>query len=143
MTVRVVECDPCGIPLKYEVEFRIKSICGIDEEGTPVFAERFLMDVEIPEKYPQADAPVLFRFKGDVRPWHPNIVYYGDMAGTVCVNQLDTFADIAWAVERVALYLRYELYHAQHTPPFPVDLKVALWVREIGEPRGWVFFDQN
>jgi len=141
--IEVRECDPAGVPLSYMVTFLIKSICGIDDELRPVFARRYEMEVVIPEKYPQVDAPVSFRFVGDKIPWHPNIVHSGELAGNVCLNQLNTFTDIAWGIERAALYLKYELYHAEQTPPFPIDLKVAGWVRSEGEPGGWVFFDQD
>ena len=51
--------------------------------------------------------------------------------------------DLAWYVERVALYLRYDLYHAVQEPPYPEDMKVARWVLRQGEPEGWVYFDQE
>lgn len=141
--IEIMECDPSGVPMAYKVTFLLKSICGIDEDSHPVFADRFEMEVVIPEKYPQADAPVRFRFIGDTRPWHPNIVYYGDAAGAVCVNQMNTFTDIVWGIERVESYLKYDLYHAKQAAPWPVDLKVAEWVRTKGEPCGWIFFDQD
>ena len=65
------------------------------------------------------------------------------MAGRVCLNRLNTFSSLAWGIERVALYLRYELYHALPEPPYPEDLKVAEWVRKKGEPNEWIFFEQQ
>lgn len=141
-TLRVSASDEDGIPTDYVVEYDIRSICGIEEDGSPVFAHHFRMEIHLPEYYPQADAQPQFRFVGEVKPWHPNIRYYGEMAGRVCLNPLNTFADLAWGVERCRLYLRYELYHALHEPPFPEDLKVAEWVRHTGEPNEYVFFDQ-
>lgn len=141
--ISVTECGPDGIPLKYLVKYHIKSISGVTGDGLPLFSEEFVMSVTIPDKYPQAGAPVTYRFDGENKPWHPNIVYHGDLAGNVCVNQLNTNSDIAWCIERVALYLRYELYHAEQTPPFPVDLTVAKWVREKGEPQRLIFFNQD
>lgn len=160
--IAVTRQDADGIPLAYLVTYGIRSICGINEDKTPVFAERFLMAIDIPEDYPQVDAPPHFHFIAsrpespanaspdtasheDYRyplPWHPNIRYYGDMAGHVCINQMNTFTDIAWGVERVALYLRYELYHALLESPYPEDLKVAEWVRHVGEPNEYIFFNQ-
>ena len=52
----------------------------------------------------------------------------------------DTYTDLAWAVERVAQYLRYEIYHAVSEPPYPEDLKVAAWVIRQGEPKEWTVF---
>ena len=37
----------------------------------------------------------------------------------------DTYTDLVWGVERVAHYLRYDVYHAVSEPPYPEDLKVA------------------
>lgn len=141
--IDVTAADAAGIPEAYRVEYRLKSICGIREDGSPLFAGRFVMEIVLPERYPQADARPRFRFIGETKPWHPNIRYYGDMAGFVCLNPADTTAEVAWGVERAAAYLRYELYHALPAPPYPEDLRVAQWVREKGEPEGWLFFDQD
>lgn len=138
----VTRSDGDGIPMAYEVTYLIHSICGVGEDAKPLFADRFTMNISLPETYPQVDAPPEFRFVGEVMPWHPNIRYFGEMAGHVCLNQLNTFADLAWGVERVRLYLRYELYHALPEPPYPEDLRVAAWVRQEGEKHGYVFFDQ-
>lgn len=142
IAIIVTARDELGIPTAYSIDFHIHSICGVGDDGSPEFADHFTMQLVIPENYPQVDAPPQFRFVGNVLPWHPNIKYYGEMAGRVCINQLNTFTDLAWGVERVALYLRYELYHALPEPPYPEDLKVAEWVRHIGEPKNYIFFDQ-
>jgi len=142
IVIEVTASDGDGIPTAYAVEFHIHSISGVEQDGKPIFADLFTMELVLPEDYPQVDAPPRFRFVGDTLPWHPNIRYFGEMAGRVCLNQLNTFADLAWGVERISLYLRYELYHALQEPPYPEDLKVAEWVRHIGEPNNYVFFDQ-
>ena len=46
-------------------------------------------------------------------------------------------------VIRVEHYLKYQLYHAQNTYPYPEDQNVAEWVREEGEPNGWTRFGQD
>lgn len=147
--ITVTRQDADGIPCAYLVSYHIRSICAVSgEDRHPVYADDFLMAIDIPDDYPQVDAPPHFHFTtGDDHagplPWHPNIRYYGDMAGHVCLNPLDTSADISWGVERVALYLRYELYHALLEAPYPEDLKVAEWVRHVGEPMEYIFFDQK
>ena len=35
------------------------------------------------------------------------------------------------------------MYHAQNIYPFPAGQGVAEWVREEGEPNGWVKFAQD
>lgn len=186
VSIAVTREDADGIPCAYVVTYNIHSICGINDDRTPVFADVFTMLIDIPEDYPQIDAPPVFRFTKHTEgvgsfkkfqevqggqevsesfkefqevseptthnpspttqetplPWHPNIRYHGDMAGHVCLNALNTFTDLAWGVERVALYLRYELYHALPEPPYPEDLTVAEWVRHVGEPNEYIFFNQ-
>lgn len=157
VSIAVTREDADGIPCAYVVTYNIHSICGINDDRTPVFADVFTMLIDIPEDYPQIDAPPEFRFTQHPTshthhpspqttplplPWHPNIRYHGDMAGHVCLNALNTFTDLAWGVERVALYLRYELYHALPEPPYPEDLTVAEWVRHVGEPNEYIFFNQ-
>jgi hypothetical protein len=116
-------------------------------ENPPVFATGFLMRIDLPEGYPSVDAAPAFRFlthneqgQSIPHPWHPNIRYFGDFAGRVCINMPDTYTDLAWGVERVAHYLRYEVYHAISEPPYPEDLKVAAWVVRQGEPKEWTVF---
>ncbi|MDR1881998.1 MAG: hypothetical protein LBR26_04355 [Prevotella sp.] len=155
----VLESNAFGLPVKYLVVYNIRSVCGIEnpdasaEAGAaspPLFASRFEMLLEIPEAYPCVDAPPRFRFLTEAtngqaipHPWHPNIRFFGEFAGRVCLNFPDTWTDLAWGVERVASYLRYDLYNAVQEPPYPEDLKVAQWTRKQGEPNGWIFFDQE
>lgn len=155
---RDISCTPVrfnasGMPVSYVVEYRIKSICGVENQDNPmtdnppVFADRFLMRMDIPEGYPGIDAQPVVRFltrdeEGNPipHPWHPNIRYSGDFAGRVCVNMADSFADLAWIVLRVASYLRYERYHAINEPPYPEDQMVAAWVVRQGEKNDWIYF---
>lgn len=141
------------LPIVYEVIYNIRSFCGVeepDESGLqrPLFADRFLMRINIPNNYPGMDAKLEFKFltknmAGDdiPHPWHPNIRFFGDFAGRVCLNAdaCGSYTDLSWYIDRVAHYLRYDTYHAQiGVPPFPEDDKVAEWVTEQGEPHGWV-----
>ena len=141
-----------GLPIVFEVAYKIRSFCGVmekDENGLekPLFANRFLMRINIPNGYPSVDGKLDFRFmKEDIfeneipHPWHPNIRYFGDFVGHVCLNNVayGTFTDLALYVEKVALYLKYYKYHAVNEPPYPEDDLVAKWVLEQGEPNGWI-----
>lgn len=144
---------PSGLPIQYEVGYNIRSFCGVsqpDAHGfcSPLFADRFIMRINIPNNYPSADAKLEFKFvvktNANVEiphPWHPNIRYFGDFAGRVCLNAdaCGTYTDLAWYIQRVARYLRYDVYHAKvGVPPFPEDDKVAQWVTEQAEPNGWI-----
>lgn len=148
-----------GMPVQYRITYLIRSICGVEKlerldepgvENTPLFANSFQMQIDIPEDYPCMDALPSFRFltceedgSAIPYPWHPNIRYFGEFAGRVCLNAPDSYMDLVWYVERIALYLRYELYHAVQEPPYPEDLTVARWVIRQGEPMKWIFFDQE
>lgn len=151
ITCHPVRFNKDGLPTAYLVEYAIRSICGVSEaadgSNPPVFADRFLMRLELPEGYPSVDAAPVLRFltrddEGNAipHPWHPNIRYYGDFAGRVCLNSPDTFESLAWMVLRVASYLRYERYHALNEPPYPEDQTVAAWVVRQGEKNDWTIF---
>jgi hypothetical protein len=147
------------LPVSYLVDYRLLSICGVRQverlnqpgvENPPCFAKGYTMRIDLPANYPCVDGAPRFTFLTEdaagtpiPHPWHPNIRYFGDFAGRVCINMADTYTDLVWGVDRVASYLRYETYHARQEPPYPEDLKVAAWVVCQGEPRGWIFFNQE
>lgn len=147
ISVKVVSRNWEGAPNGYAVTYKIRSICGVENieelgraENPPLYADSFVMDINIPDGYPDVDAPAEFRFRTDVpHPWHPNIRYFGEMAGRVCLNATDTFLGIEWGINRVASYLHYERYHALNEPPFPEDQQVAAWVVRQGEKNGWIY----
>lgn len=145
--------NPDDLPIVYDVFYNIRSFCGVEEPDAnglqkPLYADRFLMRITIPNNYPSADAKLEFKFQltdafgNEIpHPWHPNIRFYGDFAGRVCLNTdaCGTYTDLSWYIGRVAQYLRYETYHALiGVPPYPEDDLVAAWVVEQGEPNHWV-----
>lgn len=159
ISYQVTRTNTAGMPIQYDISYRILSICGVEHveklnepgiSNKPVFSSRFKMQIDIPEDYPCIDAQPSFCFYTETKdgeelphPWHPNIRYFGEFAGRVCLNAPDSYMDLAWYVERIALYLRYELYHAWQEPPYPEDMKVARWVIKQGEPMNWIFFNQE
>lgn len=159
ITCQPIRRNTAGLPTAYLVHYQLKSICGVTNmehfgepgaENKPLYATGYQMRIDLPDGYPSIDAPPAFRFltsdeQGQPipHPWHPNIRYFGDFAGRVCINMADTYTDLIWGVERVAQYLRYEIYHAVSEPPYPEDLKVASWVIRQGEPNEWIYFDQT
>lgn len=135
-----------GLPTEYEIWYRCKSIVGV--QGTaiprePVFGYLHKMSIVLPNNYPSADGNPIFTFKTDV--WHPNIRYSGSFKGHVCltIKEMGVLASLKDLVLRVERYLKYQLYHAQNTYPYPEDQNVAEWVREEGEPNGWTRFGQD
>lgn len=143
-----------GLPISYTVDYYIRSLSGVTEverlgekgvENKPLYADHFQMVIDIPDAFPCVDGAPVFRFltedeKGNPipHPWHPNIRFFGAMAGRVCLNRTDTYTDLVWSVKRIATYLTYERYHAIAEPPYPEDLKVAAWVIRQAEPNGWI-----
>ena len=112
IAVSVEELNAAGLPVRYRVDYRIHSICGVEhverlgEKGAvnpPLFANEFRMDIALPASYPCVDGAPVFRFLTSdedgnplPHPWHPNIRWFGEMAGRVCLNQDDTYTDLAW-----------------------------------------------
>jgi len=135
------------LPTEYDIYFNIKTITGVeeaDEQGLqkPIFEKKeHEMRITLPNNYPGAE--VLFTFRTPV--WHPNIRYFGDFKGHVCLNQRDNgvFTSLVEYIDRVIHYLLYEDYHAINDYPYPEDLEVAKWVREQAEPQGWLQFKQD
>ncbi len=136
------------LPVVYDIWFNIKSMVGIqepDEKGMqkPIFGKEHVMRITLPNNYPSAAGQPEFNFTTDV--WHPNIRYFGDFKGRVCLNPGDsgTQTPLAEYINRVMDYLTYDDYHAKNEYPYPEDLTVAEWVLKQAEPNGWVKFKQD
>jgi hypothetical protein len=157
IAIVVRERDGNQLPIEYDVFYNIKSFCGVEEKDEnglekPVFADEFIMRIIIPNSFPSCDERPNFKFLTEniheqpiPHPWHPNIRFFGDFAGRVCLNNeaFGTYADLALFIERVALYLKYDKYHAVNEVPYPEDEKVAEWVLNQAEPNGWIDELQN
>lgn len=135
-----------GLPTEYEIWYRCKSIIGVKDTGVPrepIFGYLHKMRIELPLNYPAADGNPLFKFRTDI--WHPNIRHSGSFKGQVCltIKEMGVLASLKDLILRVEHYLKYQLYHAQNTYPYPEDQNVAEWVREEGEPNGWTRFGQD
>ena len=134
------------IPTEYEIWYRVKSIVGVDKGPAPrkpIFGNLHKMSIILPNNYPSADGNPIFTFLTNV--WHPNIRYSGNFKGHVCltIKEMGVMSSLSTLVVRVERYLKYQLYHAQNTYPYPEDQAVAQWVREEGEPNGWTHFRQS
>ena len=128
-----------GLPTEFEIWYRVKSIIGVEDTEPPrkpIFGNLHKMSVVLPNNYPSADGNPVFTFITDI--WHPNIRNSGSFKGHVCltIKEMGVLASIKDLVLRVERYLKYQMYHAQNTYPYPEDQGVAEWVREEGEPNG-------
>ena len=140
----VSKVNAAGLPVAYEVVFRINSITGTeeaDEHGLqrPVFGDRHVLQIRLPNNYPAINGGYPeFKFVTDV--WHPNVRYYGDFKGRVCLNfdECLTSTYLTDYIATIAAYLRYTEYHARNENPYPEDMTVAKWTLEQAEPQGWI-----
>ena len=112
ITFKVNRRNGDGLPVSYLVDYHLRSICGVEHdaelnepgvENKPLFATGFKMMIDLPVNYPCVDAPPSLCFlttdtsgQPIPHPWHPNIRYYGDFAGRVCINMADTYTDLLW-----------------------------------------------
>lgn len=113
-----------GLPTEYEIWYRVKSIVGVQEgpiPREPIFGYLHKMSIVLPNNYPSADGNPIFTFRTDI--WHPNIRYSGSFKGHVCltIKEMGVLASLKDLVLRVERYLKYQLYHAQNTLPYPED----------------------
>jgi hypothetical protein len=138
--------NPTGIPVVYDIIFDVKSITGVeqpDENGLqkPIFGANHRLRINIPNNYPGVDGGYPdIKFMSDI--WHPNVRYFGDFKGRVCLNFEDSGTDtnLTEYIDRIADYLTYTDYHARNEYPYPEDQTVAQWVLEQAEPQGWLSF---
>ena len=134
-----------NLPIVYEIIFSLKSIIGVEsrnEQGLqkPIFGNQHKLRIELPNNYPSMDGQPEFKFISDV--WHPNIRFFGDFKGRVCLNLADSgsYTNIVEYIDRIKDYLTYKDYYAVNEYPYPEDLEVAEWVIKQAEPNGWLYF---
>ena len=80
INVSVQEKNAQGLPVRYQVVYHLRSICGVEQverlgergvENPPVFAETFRMVIELPASYPCVDGSPVFRFLTADSDGHP------------------------------------------------------------------------
>ncbi|MEK7486321.1 MAG: ubiquitin-conjugating enzyme E2 [Planctomycetota bacterium] len=119
-------------PEKYLITFTCKGYSSIDSSKMPILSELHQVLIYLDMNYPKA--PPKMRWQTPI--WQPNIQHTEPFK--VCI-------DPAWwaasrTLDRLVTMLgemvQYKNYHAENTPPFPMDKEVAEWVRTFAEPRG-------
>ncbi|MEZ5083015.1 MAG: hypothetical protein R2750_06160 [Bacteroidales bacterium] len=137
-----------GLPVEYEIIFRLRSIVGveegiIDESGQtkrpPVYGNEHRLSIILPNNYPSAMGGNP-EFKMITDTWHPNIRATGKFKGRICLNNKDLGIGVGLdeRIIRVGKYLQYQIYWANDSYPWPEDKTVAEWIRDEAEPMGWV-----
>lgn len=131
--VEPVEVQPGWPPEKYLIIYRCKGIAGIDEERAPIFSEFHQVSMYLGRDYPLQE-PYL---KWLTPIWHPNIQHEEPRhVCTNCVQNWFSSKRLSNLVLIMGEMVQYKRYHAQWTPPYPIDVETARWVREYAEPLG-------
>ena len=111
-------------PERYIVTFTCRGIMGIDGQYQPIYAEEHKVALYLDGSYPTTPP----RMKWLTPIWHPNIEH--NEPHRVCID--NTWWTPGRTLGKVVLMLgemvQYKNYHADQTPPFPIDVEVAQWV---------------
>ena len=125
--------DDLQIPTKYMVTYFVRSIIGLEPNGTdPIYGEEHKAEFTIPKEYPAQACTIYMK----TPVWHPNIRSKGTYLGRVCSNS-DLFGPtymLDQLIIRVAEILQYKNYHALNSWPYPDDGDAAKWVMDYAEP---------
>jgi len=130
-----VNSHPGSEPERYKVTFLCRGIVDIDPQTQePIYLTKHQVDIYCDDDFP-AEVPKL-RWITPI--WHPNIQH--EEPKGVCVNKAEWLAGrgLDDLCRQMFEMVQYKNYHAEFTPPYPLDQKVAQWVREFAEPRGIV-----
>lgn len=134
---RIVEtATALQIPVKYEIDYLIKSIVGIHADQSPIYGDKHTVEISFPAKFPLET----FKAKALTDIWHPNIKWDGPTKGRICVNNQNFGRgyDIFLLILRLGEIIQYKNYLAENIPPYPEDAKVAQWVLNYAEPNNIV-----
>lgn len=135
ITIEPVDVIPGSPPERYQVSYNCLGIAEVKPTGEPVFSHHHILEIYLDQNYPKGIPQMKF-----LTPiWHPNIS--SREPRRVCTNQSQTWwagKDLDDLVCYVGEMVQYKIYLAKLIPPFPLDQKVAEWVREVAEPNQWV-----
>jgi ubiquitin-protein ligase len=133
--------SPLKIPVIYHINYRLRSIVGINDDQQPVYGDYHTMRLEIPPEFPVK--PTIPYMITDA--WHPNIKSEGLLKGRVCANSVGFGRNftLAQMVLRVGEILQWKNYLAAFEYPFPEDPIVAEWVLNFAEPNDIVNLEKG
>lgn len=131
--VEPVDVQPGWPPEKYIITYTCKGIARIDEGGAPIFSEFHQVSLYLGRDYPLRE-PYL---KWLTPIWHPNIEH--EEPRHVCTNYIQSWFSSKRLSNLVLIMgemVQYKRYHAQWSPPYPIDEETARWVIDYAEPLG-------
>jgi len=133
--IRPLESLPGWPPEKYLVIFSCIGFASLRDAEVPIPSEHHEMELYLSRDYPGKEPSLLWLT--DI--WHPNIDHKEPRH--VCTNAVQTFyaqKPLSELVYSIAEMVQYKRYHAKLEAPYPLDLEVARWVRDVAEKKGWV-----
>jgi ubiquitin-protein ligase len=132
--VQAVDVLPGRAPEKYKVTFRCRGIASIDKSRQPVYSNIHEAQIYCHAGFP-TDVPWL---EWQTPIWHPNIEHAGKRG--VCVNKTEWLGGMSLVdlCQQMFEMVQYKNYHAELSPPYPLDAEAATWVRDYAEKRGIV-----
>lgn len=132
--VEAIDVLPGRAPEKYKVTFLCRGIAGVESSAKPIYGTQHEVQIYCHADFP-TDVPWL---QWQTPIWHPNIEHNGQKR--VCVNKAEWLGGMALAdlCQQMFEMVQYKNYHAELSPPYPLDGDAATWVREYAEPNGIV-----
>lgn len=138
-----------GLPISYYIEYRVRSIVGIDDDYNPIYSDKHVLNAKLNAVSP---FQISYHFESDI--WHPNVKYDGRFKGRVQILSDSSFnteisepfpsiSNLTSGVINIGKMLQYKIYSANQEPPFPEDLTVAKWVKGFAEKQKIVNKDES
>jgi proteasome lid subunit RPN8/RPN11/ubiquitin-protein ligase len=128
-----VDIKPYQPPEKYIVTFTCRGIALVNEEGVPQVSDFHQVSIYLDDAYPKQEP----HLKWITPIWHPNIdhrePHYVDLSPTRGWHSNKSLDEL---VLKLGEMIQYKRYHAEWSPPWPLDKEAAMWVREYAEPKG-------
>jgi ubiquitin-protein ligase len=123
--VRAIGDAPGRPPEMWEATYRCKGIIGKNADDSPVYGEYHRVRIELGRDYPLA--PPAFKWLTPIL--HPNIE--GREPHRVCIDQTRWQAGrhLDSVILMMGEMVQYKNYHAEDTPPYPLDHDAAIWAK--------------
>ncbi len=114
------------VPDKINVTFNIRSIVGLSSDNSPVYYDRFDIEIQIPSDYPLS-SPVAKMATGYKPIFHPNFW----TSGLICTqhNRWNPSENLALFVIRLAKMFQFDSIMTD--PGNPANIDAAKWYKSV------------
>ncbi len=102
-------------PYRYDVTYHIRSIIGLDSNGTPIYRNEHRIVVDIPSGYPYSGESIMAKMSNDCSPiFHPNFW----TGGLICIwgngnTDLGPNETVAMVCTRIGRLIQFDQYLTQ------------------------------